>query len=325
LQRYADFLAYLSRSQGLREFAPDAAAAVAEQGARRAGRRDRLTTRVSDIADLAREASYACARNGDGPVLRAHVREAALAMQRRHDLVRELTERDLQDGYLLVRTTGRSVGQVNCLTVMDTGTFVFGKPSRITASTGIGARGRSRLVNIERESELSGPLHDKGVLILNGFLLDRFAQDGTLRLEATLCLEQNYGGVDGDSAASAELYAILSSLAKVPLAQGIGVTGSVNQKGEIQAVSAVNEKIEGFFRLCRANGFAGGQGALIPRANVPDLMLDDEVVDAVRAGQFSVWAIDRIEDGLRLLAGMSADEVMGRAATTLARFREQAR
>jgi ATP-dependent Lon protease len=324
LQRYADFLAVLAQDERLHEFSPEAAAAIAEFGARRAGRRDRLTTRFSEVADLAREASLACERVGQDVVRRQHVQDAWHARDHRADLSRELVERDLRDGYLLVHGSGRAVGQVNSLTVIDTGTFAFGKPCRITASTGVGQRGRSQVLNIERESALSGPLHDKGVLILGGFLIDRFAQDGPLCLQAAICFEQSYGGVDGDSASSAELYALLSSLAKVPLDQGIGITGSVNQKGQIQAVHAVNEKIEGFFRLCRASGWSQGQGVLIPTANVDDLMLGDDVVAAVRAGRFHVWAIDRIEEALRILTGLPAEEVMGRAAATLAQFREHA-
>lgn len=320
LRRYADFLAFLVRDEGLCAFSPEAAGAIAEFGARMAGRRDRLTTRFGEIADLAREAALAARQDG-GEVGREHVRAAWLARQDRLDLAREQVQRDLRDGYLLVRTSGRAVGQINGLTVVDTGTFAFGKPGRITVATGIAPRGRARLVNIEREAELSGPVHDKGVMILAGYLLDRFAQDGVLSLQATICFEQNYGGVDGDSASSAELYALLSSLAKVPLHQGIGVTGSVNQKGEIQAVSAVNEKIEGFFRTCRQSGLTGDQGVLIPTVNIPDLMLDDEVVEAVRAGQFRVCAVDRVEEGLRILTGMEPDQLMQRVAATLERFR----
>ena len=324
LRRYADFLAFLSRDEELAPFAPDAAAAVAELGARIAGRRDRLTTRFGEIADVAREASLACQRAGLAAVSRQNVREAWLAREHRLDLAREQVGRDLRDGYLLVRTQGRAVGQINGLTVVDTGTFAFGKPGRITVSTGVALKGRSRVVNIEREADLSGPVHDKGIMILAGYMLDRFAQDGPLALQATIAFEQNYGGVDGDSASSAELYALLSSLAKVPLHQGIGVTGSVNQKGEVQAVSAVNEKIEGFFRACRDGGLTGDQGALIPTVNIPDLMLDDEVLEAVDRGQFRVWAIDRVEEGLRILTGMKADQVMQRVAATLERFRAAA-
>ena len=297
LQRYADFLAYLSDEEGLRTFSPEATTAVIEAGVRYAGRCDLLTTRFNEIADLAREASLCCERGGAGPVRREHVRESWRSRQHRLDLAREHVERDLRDGYLLIDTQGKAVGQVNSLTVVDTGTFAFGKPCRITASTGTGTRGRSGLVNIERESELSGSIHDKGVMILAGYLLDRFAQDGALCVQASLCFEQNYGGVDGDSASSAELYALISSLAKVPLDQGIGVTGSVNQKGAIQAVAAVNEKIEGFYRLCRSNGLTGEQGVVIPRVNVADLMLDEEIVEAATRGRFRVWAVDRIEDG----------------------------
>lgn len=323
-QRYADYLASLSREEGLRPFSPDAVAAMIELGARRAGRRDRLSTCFEQLGDLGREAAAHCGRNGSESVERTHVEEAWRARQRRQDLPREQIEKDLRSGYLMVRTEGRSVGQVNSLTVLDTGTFAFGKPCRITASTGVGARGRSQLLNIEREADLSGPIHDKGVMILGGYLLDRFAQDGVLCLQGALCFEQNYGGVDGDSASSAELYALLSSLSKVPLRQSIGVTGSVNQKGEIQAVSGINEKIEGFFRLCESQGLTGEQGVVIPRVNIPDLMVDEVVIDAVRRGEFTVWGVATIDEGLRILTGIDPRELAQRVAETLERFRQQA-
>ena len=323
-RRYADYLATLARDEGLRPFSPDAVAAMVELGARQAGRRDRLATCFEEIGDLGREAAAVCGRNGSESVQRQHVQGAWRERQRRLDLVREHVEKDMEAGYLMVRTDGRSVGQVNSLTVLDTGTFAFGKPCRITASTGVGARGRARLLNIEREAALSGPIHDKGVMILGGYLLDRYAQDGLLSLQATVCFEQNYGGVDGDSASSAELYALLSSLSKVPLRQGIGVTGSVNQKGEVQAVSGINEKIEGFYRLCRAQGMTGDQGVMIPAINVSDLMLDEDVVEAVACGEFSVWTVASIDEGLAVLTGMDPTELAGRVADTLDRFRQQA-
>ncbi|MEM7205499.1 MAG: ATP-binding protein [Planctomycetota bacterium] len=320
-RRYADLLAWLSRHEGLRAFAPEAAAAVVEFGARRGGRRDRLTTSFGEIADIGREASLWCERSGGGPVRREHVQAALEARDRRLDLAREQVERDMRDGYLLVSTTGFAVGQVNALTVIDVGTFAFGKPCRITATTGASDAGRTGVVNIERESDLSGPLHDKGVFILSGFLLDRYGRDGPLSVRATLCLEQSYGGVDGDSASGAELLALLSSLSHVPLDQGMGVTGSVNQKGEIQAVHGVNEKVEGHFRLCCAQGLSGDQGVVLPRANVPDLMLSPDIVAAVRDKRFSVYAVDTVEQALVILTRRRAEEVLHGAGETLARFR----
>jgi predicted ATP-dependent protease len=323
LRRYADFLAWLAGGEGLRAFTGEAVAAIAEFGARRAGRRDRLSTRFGEIADLARESSHLCQAAGPGPVRRAHVRAAVQAREERSALMRDQVEREFHNGYLLLRTSGKSVGQVNAMTVMDGGTVTFGKPCRITATTGAGMRGRAGLLNIEREAKLSGPLHDKGVLILGGFLLDAFGRDGPICLQATLCFEQTYGGVDGDSASGAELCALLSSLSGVPLDQSYGVTGSVNQKGEMQAVSAVNEKIEGFFRLCRLRGREKKHGALLPRANIDDLMLSDEVLEAVEAGRFSIHAVETVHQALQILSGVEPQQILEQAAATLARYREQ--
>jgi ATP-dependent Lon protease len=325
LRRYADFLAWLTRREGLVPFAPDANAALAEYGARKAGRRDRLTTAFGQLGDLAREASFACEQERARLVTRRHVEQALRARTQRADLAREQVERDLQGGYVLIRTTGRVIGQVNAMTVIDSGALQFGKPCRVTAATAAGLRGESGLLNIEREVALSGPIHDKGVLILHGFLLEQFGYEGPVCLKATLCLEQLYGGVEGDSASSAELYALLSSLARIPIDQGLAVSGSVNQKGEIQSIGGVNEKIEGFYRLCKARKLSGTQGVIIPRVNVSDLMLDAEVVAACEAGRFKVFAIDHVAEGLELLTGFDAQAVMTRASKTLERFRRHAK
>jgi len=330
LRRYADFLVWLARTEGLRPFDPTATAAIAEHGARRAGRRDRLTTRFGELGDLAREAAHLCQQEGHGPVQRAHVEGALVERERRMDLPREQLENDFRQGYLLLRTSGRAIGQINALTVVESGSFAFGKPCKITASTGAGSASRSGLLNIEREAMLSGPIHDKGVMILEGFLLETFAQEAPICLQATLCLEQTYGGVEGDSASSAELYALLSSLAKAPIDQSLAITGAVNQKGEIQAVGGVNEKIEGFFRICRQAGRVASEkkpknGVLIPRANVPDLMLPSDVIAAVEAGEFVIYAVDHVRQGIELLTGLEAHEVLARAANTLERFRSGSR
>jgi predicted ATP-dependent protease len=208
-------------------------------------------------------------------------------------------------GELLVDTDGRAVGQVNGLSVVDLGDYVFGRPSRITATTGLGQRG---VVNIERETKMSGNIHSKGVLILAGYLLSKYAQDVPLALSASLCFEQLYTGVEGDSASSAELYALLSSLADLPLEQGIAVTGSINQKGEIQPVGGVTAKIEGFFRVCRLKGLTGRQGVIIPHQNVRHLMLSEEVVEACRQGQFHIWPVRTVDEGLAILTGIPAGE-----------------
>jgi ATP-dependent Lon protease len=325
LRRYADFLKWLTGREGLCPFEPDANAALAEYGARRAGRRDRLTTCFGELADIARESSFVCEQDHDASVHRRHVELAIQQRLRRNDLQRELTEREFRDGYLLLRTSGMQIGQVTALTVVDTGTAMFGKPCRITASTAAGGRGDSGVLNIEREVALSGPIHDKGVLIMHGYLLDQFGHDGPICLQATLCMEQLYAGVEGDSASSAELYALLSSLSRLPIDQALAVTGSVNQKGELQSVGGVNEKIEGYYRLCKMRRLTGTQGVVIPRANVSDLMLDHEVVQAVEDGLFHVYAVDHVTDGLQLLTGVEPRAILKRAAAALARFRKQTR
>ena len=325
LRRYADFLVWLAEAEGLRPFDPGAAAAIAEFGARQAGRRDRLTTRFGELGDLAREAAHLCQQGSQGPVKREHVDRARLARIWRMDLPREQLEQDFAHGYLLIRTQGEAVGQVNALTVGEVGEFAFGKPSRITASTGAGSLSRSGLLNIEREAMLSGPIHDKGVMILEGYLLETFAQEKPICLQATVCFEQTYGGVEGDSASSAELYALLSSLSRVPIDQRLAVTGAVNQKGEIQAVGGVNEKIEGFFRLCRMRGLRTGNGVLIPRSNTADLMLGPDVLEAVSAGKFSIYAVEHVRQGIEILTRESAAHVLTKASATLERFRSHAR
>ena len=321
LVRYADYLQWLVETEQLRPFTGQAMAAVAEYGARAAGRRDRLITRYSELGDLAREASHLCERAAARRVGREHV-EAAVVMQRqRHDLPQEQTERDYAKGYMRLSTAGEVVGQINALTVLDTGTIEFGRPCRITCNSGVAVPQRSGLVNIEGIVNLSGPIHDKGVMILEGFLLQEFGDEGPLCMQATICFEQLYNGVEGDSASLAQLLALLSSLSGVPLRQELAITGSVNQKGEVQAVAGVNEKIEGFFRLCRARELSGHQGVVLPRANIGDLMLDHEVVQAVADGEFAVYSVGSVDDTIALFTGRPAAEVLAKVRATLQRFR----
>jgi predicted ATP-dependent protease len=205
----------------------------------------------------------------------------------------------------MIDTGGAKVGQINGLSVMELGDFAFGRPSRVTASVGVGREG---IVDIERQADLSGPTHTKGVLILGGYLSARYAQDKPLSLAAKLVFEQSYGGVDGDSASSTELYAILSALSGLPIRQSIAVTGSVNQQGEVQAIGGVNEKLEGFFEVCKAKGFTGDQGAMIPASNVENLMLKDEMVKAAEEGTFSIYPARTIDEGIEFLTGVPAGE-----------------
>lgn len=324
LRRYADYLQWLVEAEGLPALLPDAMAAIAEYGARCSGRRDRLITRYSEIGDLAREAAFQAAQVAAKKVDREHV-ELAVQMQRqRHDLAQELTERGYAAGYMRLSTKGSAVGQINALTVLDTGTIEFGRPCRITCNSGAATAARSGLVNIEGLAQLSGPIHDKGVMILEGFLLQEFGDDGPLCMQATICFEQLYNGVEGDSASLAQLLALVSSLANVPLLQGLAITGSINQKGEVQAVAGVNDKIEGFFRLCKARKLTKKQGVVLPTANVGDLMLDIDVVAAVEAGTFSVQAVSSVQDAIELFTGKPAAIVLDKVRATLARFRKSA-
>jgi predicted ATP-dependent protease len=321
LTRYADYLQWMAGQEGLKPFVPDAFAAVAEYGARAAGRRDRLSTRYSELGDIARESSHCCGQRGDAEVTRAHVEAAVRARRYQHELPQELVERDYSSGYMQLTTSGASIGQVNALTVLDTGTLEFGRPCRITCNSGVAVATRSGLINIEGAVNLSGPIHDKGVMILEGFLLQEFGNDGPLCVQATICFEQLYNGVEGDSASLAQLLALLSSLAEVPLDQGLGVSGSINQKGEVQAVGSCNEKVEGFYRLCQTRHLTGRQGVVLPRANVSDLMLDADVVEAVRRGEFRVHVVANVDEALQLFAGRPAREVLQLVRDKLAHYR----
>ena len=300
---YARFVKRIVGAEKLLAFDRTGVAALVEEGARAAGRRDRLTTRFNDVADLVRESCYWARREGSGLVREEHVDRAVRERVRRVGLLEDKVQELLDRGLLLVDTQGSRPGQVNGLSVYQVGDHDFGRPTRITATIGMGRQG---IVNIERESRLSGPTHDKGVLILTGFLRDRFARDKPLTLSASLCFEQSYYGVDGDSASSAEVYALLSALSSLPFRQDLAVTGSINQKGEIQPIGGVNHKIEGFFDTCAPRGLTGRQGVLIPRRNLDDLMLRKDVVETVRKGLFHVYGIDSVEEGVELLSGYPA-------------------
>ncbi len=317
-RRYADLLLRFCDYENLRRFDAKANAAVVELGARRSGRRDRLTTFYGELADIARESSYLAMQNGRDLVTAEDVKAAQEQRLSRSDLHREMVEREFRSGYLLLKTTGKVVGQVNALTVVDSESLMFGKPSRITAATGAGSRHNAHLLNIEREAELSGSLHDKGVLILQGYLLRQFARKSPIYLQASLCFEQTYGGVDGDSATTGELVALLSSLTGIPVRQYLGITGSMNQDGVIQAVSGVNEKVEGFFRLCNSRGLTGDQGVILPKANVPDLMLSPEVCEAVAKGRFHIHVVDHLHKVLELMTGVPSKEILAKAVDVLA-------
>jgi lon-related putative ATP-dependent protease len=302
---YARMIATMVRQEALRPFNREAVARVIEQSARLAGDAERLSTHLRSIADLLREADYWAGEAQHDVVTAADVQRAIDAQIYRSDRVRERIQEEIQRGTILIDTRGEKVGQVNGLSVMTLGQFAFGRPSRITARVRLG---RGEVVDIEREVALGGPIHSKGVLILASYLGARYAMDRPLSLSASLVFEQSYSGVEGDSASSAELYALLSALAELPIKQGLAVTGSVNQYGQVQAIGGVNEKIEGFFDICRAQGVIGEQGALIPASNVKHLMLRPDIVEAVAAGRFHVYPVETIDQGIELLTGVPAGE-----------------
>jgi lon-related putative ATP-dependent protease len=302
-QLYARFVGAACREEGLPAFAPDGVAQLVEHAARLVPHQARLTARLGELLDLVREAAFSAGQQGRALVGADDVRHAIAEKTYRANLVDERIGRLIAEGTLLVDTDGEAVGQVNGISVVALGDHAFGRPARITARTFTGKPG---VLDIEREAKLGGRVHSKGVMILAGFLAGRYARERPLALSASIALEQHYEEVDGDSASAAELYALLSSLAGIPLAQGLAITGSVDQRGEIQAVGGINEKIEGFFDVCRARGLTGRQGVVIPEANVAHLMLREDVVDAVRAGTFHVHAVATVDEGLALLSGQDA-------------------
>ncbi len=308
IAEYAGRLRALSEKENLYPFDRGAFAAMLEYGVRQAGRRNKVTARFIDIADLAREAHYNAAASGESVVRAAHVRGALSSKMERHNLIETRIREMIQEGTLLVDVSGARVGQVNGLSVLEIGGYSFGKPVRITATAALGKTG---LINIEREANLSGRFHDKGVHIIAGYLRSRFAQDKPLSLAASICFEQSYSGVDGDSASSTEIYALASALSGLPLRQDIAVTGSINQQGDIQAIGGVNEKIEGFYDVCRIKGLTGTQGVMMPESNVEDLMLREDILEAVTAGNFHIWPVAKVEQGIEILTGTAAGATNG--------------
>lgn len=298
---YAHWVGNLCNEEGMPHFDESGVEKLIEYGARQAGDRDKVLASHATIADLVREAAF-WARKEDRQLVSArHVEKALESRVFRSNRIEENIRELIANGTILVDIDGKKTGQANGLSVMEIGGYAFGRPSRVTASVGMGQAG---IVNIERESKLSGNIHDKGMLILAGYLRNRFGQNQPLALSASLCFEQSYGGVEGDSASSTELYALLSRLANLPLRQDIAVTGSVNQWGEVQAIGGVNEKIEGFYDVCRVVGLTGKQGVLIPAANVRHLILRGDVVQAVADGKFHLYPVTTIDEGIAILTGM---------------------
>jgi predicted ATP-dependent protease len=303
MMAYAAFLSGCCDECEAKHFDPSGVAKVIEYSARMVADQERLSSRFAQIKDWIEEANYWALRDNAKFISASHVQKAMDERLFRHNLIDERIRDLINRGTIMIDAEGEVVGQVNGLSVYSLGDISFGKPSRITAKTFLG---RGGVINIERESQLSGPIHSKGVMILSGYLGWKYAQDKPLSLSASLCFEQSYEGVEGDSASSAELYGILSSLSETPIKQNIAVTGSVNQKGEIQPIGGVNQKIEGFFKICQARGLSGDQGVLIPYQNLRNLMLREEVVEAVRQGQFHIYSARTIDEGIEVLTGVSA-------------------
>lgn len=303
---YAGLLAGQVVHEGLRHLDQGAVARIIEQGARLAGDTQKLTTHMASVVDLVREADYWAGVEDKKTISARHVQEAIDAKIYRSDRYRERLQEEIQRGTFVIETEGAKVGQINGLAVLQLDSFAFGRPSRITVNVSLG---KGELIDIERQVELGGPLHSKGVMILESFLNGRFGQDGPLALSARIVFEQSYGGIDGDSASSTELYALMSAISQVPIKQSIAVTGSVDQFGRVQAIGGVNDKIEGFFDICAARGLCADQGVIIPATNVKHLMLRSDVVDAVKAGQFNIWAVETIDQGIEILTGLPAGEI----------------
>ena len=305
IQQYAEFIRMKTKEDKIRPLDRTAVAALVEEAVRMTGRQEKISTSFPDITDLLREADFWAGQEKEPTIQESHVDKAIESRIYRSKMIEEHIQEMIDRGTLMIDVEGEVLGQVNGMAIYNLGDYMFGKPSRITASTSMG---RAGIINIERESDMSGNTHNKGVLILSGYLREKYAQDKPLTISASIAFEQSYGGVDGDSASSTEIYALLSSLSKAPIRQYIAVTGSVNQKGEIQAIGGVNQKIEGFYDCCRVKKLTKKQGVMIPESNVKDLMLRKDVVRAVKKGQFHVYPVKTIDEGIEILTGKKAGE-----------------
>lgn len=306
LMDIANFVHGLCETERLGHLTKEAVAKLAEYATRLADNQQKLSTKFGEMTQVIVEAATWAKMSRSKVVKQEHIEKALVERNNRLKKYDAKYSEMINEKFLLIDTEGAKIGQINGLTVMSLGDYTFGKPVRITVSTYTGAKG---IINVEREVDLSGPTHSKGLLILTGYLGEKFAKDKPLSLSATICFEQMYSGIDGDSASSTELYAILSSLSNIPIMQGIAVTGSVNQKGEIQPIGGVNEKIEGFFDVCKTRGLDGKQGVMIPKQNVINLNLNDEVIEAVKEGKFHIYAVSTIDEGIEILTGVPAGSI----------------
>ncbi|MFW5995672.1 MAG: Lon protease family protein [Halanaerobiaceae bacterium] len=321
MEKFASFVACISEREGIRHFTAGAVGRVIEFSSRLTGSRDKMSTRFNELIEVLYEADAWAGMDNAEYVGYEHVARAIEEKEERLRQPEEKIQEMIEKEHILVDLEGESVGQINGLSVYQTGQYSFGRPSRITARTYLGQEG---VINIEREVDMSGKIHNKGVMILSGFLGGKYAQDRPLTLSASLAFEQNYGGIDGDSASCAELIALLSDLADIPVNQGMALTGSMNQKGEVQPIGGVNEKIEGFYKVCKLKGLAGKQGVIIPRQNVENLMLKSEVIDAVKEGDFRIYPVETVNQIIELMMDKPAEIVHTRVGKALEEFAKMA-
>ncbi|MEE8325102.1 MAG: AAA family ATPase, partial [Candidatus Humimicrobiaceae bacterium] len=303
IKNFARFICTLCIKENLNHLKSSAISKILEYGTRLAGDQNKISTRFSEISNIIIEANYYSKENNKSFIEEEHIAKAIEEKYYRSNLIQEKIREMMKDGTMLIDTSGSVVGQVNGLSVLSLGDYSFGRPSRVTVSIGMGKAG---IIDIERETKMGGPIHTKGVLILSGYLTEKYAVERPLNISARIVFEQSYGGIEGDSASSAELYAMLSAVSGVPISQDLAVTGSVNQKGEVQAIGGVNEKIEGFFEVCKMRGFNSKQGVLIPYSNIKNLMLKDEVIKEVKSGNFNIYGIKTIDEGIEVLTGIKA-------------------
>ena len=300
---YAKLIGSLSKKKKIRSLNKQAVAKVIEYSSRLAEDSEKLTAHIASIGDLLREADFWARKSKANQIGKNHIEQAISEQIYRSDRIKQAMLEQIDKGTILIDVEGAKVGQINGLVVYNFSRNSFGKPSRITTQVRMG---KGEFIDIEREIQMSGPIHTKGVLILSSLIANRFAKESPLSLSASIVFEQSYGGVDGDSASSTEYYCLLSAISNIPIKQNIAVTGSINQFGEIQPIGGANEKIEGFFDVCKHRGLTGDQGVIIPRTNVSSLMLREDVLQAVEEGQFHIWAVDTVDDGIEILTGMPA-------------------
>jgi predicted ATP-dependent protease len=316
---YAEFIATRCHQENLHHFDAQAVARLVDYGSWLISDQEKLSTQFNQITLVIYESDFFARSNQHDVVTADDVEQAIAARIYRHNEPEELSQERIARGTIYLDLSGEVLGQVNALTVISLGDYMFGLPSRLTARVSMG---RKDVVQIDRESKLTGPIHDKGLLILQGYLAGQYAQDYPLTLTASLTFEQSYGGVEGDSASSAELYVLLSALSGFPIRQDLAVTGSVNQRGQVQPIGGATQKVEGFFRACKTRGLTGTQGVVIPATNIRNLMLNGEVVKAVEDGEFHVYAVGTIDEGISLLTGKSADDIHSAVDTRLRHLAE---